>query len=296
MLPPDDVLNIYVGTDSWREIITAQGRVRATGTFSFISGMASMSLLATWAGLFLWSTATDRGRTLWLGGAAILAGLICAATAVSRSGTFLATGLVLGVVFLSRSRKFLILPLIGLAIFSSMTSSDDQSFDSPTVLTTAVIHRHASSDSIFDRATAMFEQLSMSVQGAPLGAGLGIGQVGGVAVTTGEWRLLVYEGELARIVLETGILGLVGTALLRLGVVLALFSVRSRLPTGAGRDSALTCALAVLLFLAGNTAFDHVASGFVWPLIALSFTWCDQQLSRQKKTLPTAALILTPAR
>jgi hypothetical protein len=277
-LPPDHVLNRYLGAGSADAVITDLGRVRATGTFSFISGMASMSLLVAWAGLFLQSTAGSRRHLYWLGLAGILSGLVCAAAAVSRSGAFLAIGLLLGgFLFSNFKSRLLVLLLIISAILVQVGSEDDGLSDPPAALATVVFQRHAQSDSILDRATGNFEQLSMAFQETPLGAGFGIGQVGGAAVAAGQRQLRAHEAEFARIITETGFLGIFGVLIIRLGVVLTLFSAWRHLPASADRTSVFISALAVLFFLVRNTAFDHVASGFTWPLVALSLAWADRR-------------------
>jgi hypothetical protein len=86
-LPRTHELNRYdTGTDEGKIAFNA-GHVRATGTFSYIGGMAIMSGFGAWAGMFL--VFPVLGRKNWvrcLGGAALVAGLICAAVAMSRSG------------------------------------------------------------------------------------------------------------------------------------------------------------------------------------------------------------------
>ncbi len=279
-LPPDHVLNRYIGAESADAVITDLGRVRATGTFSFISGMASMSLLGAWAGLFLQSTAGSRRHLYWLGLAGILAGLVCAAAAVSRSGAVLAIGLLLGgFLFSNFKSRLLVLLLIIPVVLVRVGSEDDGLSDPPAALATVVFQRHAQSDSIFDRATGHFEQLSTALRETPLGNGFGIGQAGGAYVSTGRHQLRVHEGELARIVTETGFLGVLGVLTIRLGVVLTLFSGWKYLPVSAERTGVFISALAVLFFLVRNTAFDHVASGFAWPLVALTLAWADRQLT-----------------
>ena len=74
------------------------GRVRASGTFSYISGMSAMSLATCWAGCFF-LLAPPRKK---IGYVFVLAGLTCAASALSRSGMFFSLALILSVLAFSK--------------------------------------------------------------------------------------------------------------------------------------------------------------------------------------------------
>ena len=112
-LPATHVLNKYLGDTGWRDVITDLGRVRATGTFSFISGMAAMTLVCVWSGMSL-RTLSTRARDQFLGLVTILAGFICGFAALSRSAVFLGLALVaVRLVFVGRDRQLLILIIVG---------------------------------------------------------------------------------------------------------------------------------------------------------------------------------------
>ena len=279
ILPKTHMLNIYADPDF--SVITFGGQVRAAGTIAFISGMASMSILAVWAGLLLHATAKAR-KDIIIGWIAVSAGLACACTAVSRSGLFLSLGFICIVFIFGRlkNKSFIFCAgfvLAALGLFYQQNLKGDRL--DPVSIATVVFERHRKSDSFMGRGAIWEDNFVEAISQAALGEGFGIGQVGGAYVATGESQLLRHEYELARIVSETGLIGLIGTLLLRIWIIYKLFSIWIRLPNSANRSGLFVCVIAVLIFLLRNNAFDHVASGFSWPLIAISMAWAIQQLN-----------------
>ena len=277
-LPVTHVLNKYVGDSSWTDVITDLGRVRATGTFSFISGMTAITVLSIWSGMSLRALSTNvRDQTLGL--VAVVGGFTSGLAALSRSAVFM--GLVLVAVrllFVGRDRSLLILIVVGVLGYGYL------SIDRPTsqtelevTLASGVFIRHSRSDSVLDRFSSWGAQLSDAVDEVPFGNGFGVNQIGGRAVETGRRVLLSYEAELARLVAEVGVLGVLGVLIVRIGLLLVLFRAWQDMVNSPARDALLLSIAALSLFFVSNTAFNHVAAGFVWPIAAIALSWASSE-------------------
>ena len=275
-LPVTHVLNKYLGDTGWTQIITDLGRVRATGTFSFISGMTAMTVVSIWAGMSLRTlSASIRDRILGL--AAIAAGLTCGFAALSRSAVFLGLALVaVRLVFVGRDRQLLILIIVGALGYSYLNiNRPTTQMELEVTLTSGVFVRHSRSDSVMDRLGSWGSQLADASESVPLGNGFGMNQIGGRAVDTGRRVLVSYEAELARLVAEIGLLGVVGVLVIRIGLLLALFHAWREMVESPTRDALLLSIVTLSLFFVSNTAFNHVAAGFVWPIAGIALAWAS---------------------
>jgi hypothetical protein len=85
--------------------------------------------------------------------------------------------------------------------------------------------------------------------------------------------LASYEAELARLVAEVGILGVLGVLFIRVGLLLALFHAWRGMAVSPTRDALFISMATLSLFFVSNTAFNHVAAGFVWPIAAMALAW-----------------------
>ena len=151
------------------------GRVRASGTFAFITGMASMALTASWAGVYFVLT-----RPRWKRGYIfILGGLTCASAALSRGGLFFSMALVAGVMLLTRRRLWSAVLLAALvAVLWFGVGGDDSVVEPGSMgLVEGTLVRHHRSDTVSERAGGLILGLWEALQGEPLGMGLGAGQV-----------------------------------------------------------------------------------------------------------------------
>jgi hypothetical protein len=273
-LPVTHVLNKYLGDTSWRDVITDLGRVRATGTFSFISGMAAMTVLCIWSGMSL-RTLSTRVRDQFLGLVTIVSGFICGFAALSRSAIFLGMALVaVRLIFVGRDSKLLILIVIGMLGYGYLSiNRPTTQLELEVTLASGVFVRHSRSDSVLDRLGSWGSQLAHASYDVPLGNGFGLSQIGGQAVDTGYRVLVSYEAELARLVAEVGVLGLLGVLIIRIGLLLALIQAWREMAESPTRDIVLLSIVTLSLFFVGNTAFNHVAAGFVWPIAAIALAW-----------------------
>jgi hypothetical protein len=155
-------------------------------------------------------------------------------------------------------------------------------------LTSGVFVRHSRSDSVLERLGSWGTQLSDASVAVPLGNGFGLNQVGGRAVDTGRRVLASYEAELARLVAEVGILGVLGVLIIRVGLLLTLFNAWREMAASPTRNALLVSIAALGLFFVTNTAFNHVAAGFVWPIAAIALAWAangKERLVRDRFTV-----------
>jgi len=215
-LPADNILNQQ--TTDFATSVEAVGRTRANGTFSFLSGMSDLCLLATWAGCTFLSY---RPRSP-LGYLYIVAGLTCSAVAMSRGGLLMSVAII-SLILICTARLRVVgigILLIILVMYSFRSNSFDAADEDDPGIYTAVLKRHSEAgDGIQERATSGYAiDFFYAISDVPFGVGLGQGQVGGQA-KTGENVLLVqadYEGEPGRVVFEIGFLGFLGFYAIRL--------------------------------------------------------------------------------
>jgi len=261
-LPASHVLNRYA-TDAM-DIATSPSGVRATGTFSYITGMAVFSLVGVWCGMVALSLARDIRQQIF-GAATLVAGVACGLASVSRGPVLMAAlmlvaWLTFSELWASKKARALagaLLLLGGAAVFD-LTSTI---FDLGQGLRLRV---ESANDSVSDRALGQFDDALEAIGLAPFGSGLGTEQIGRSAFTMGMLANVTFESQLPRIVLELGVLGLIGFLIVSIGAVAAL-QASKRCCTDGGEKAAL---LATQLFLIAsffsNIVFNHVASAFAW--------------------------------
>jgi hypothetical protein len=285
-LPGTHVLNRQL--DEFSRPVVFNGRVRASGTFTYISGMSALSLVACWAGCFF-LLAPPRRK---IGYVFVLAGLTCAAAALSRSGLFFSLALIVSVLALSQKGLSAAIGLgtalvVAAVIMGEFQDSDDPSASHTADLMTGTFSRHEVSDSVESRGEWMLVSVLDAIVEVPTGRGLGQGQQAENAVSSGRRRFSGYETEMARIVFEIGDLGLFGVLFFRAAVVLLLLG---SLFTAGESDTPLhylrkTSIAALALFLITNTAFNHVACTFCWTIAAVALATFEIEL-RQKANAP----------
>jgi len=235
---PDSLLN-RTATGEGEMLMSALGRVRTSGTFSFVVGVVAYFSMAS--GFLVWASLRRKvynTSLLFAGGTALVIGIAvsgsrsvvgaCAVVictllivlvlqpkAVNRFGRVLVAAVVLGYI-LTKTPIFNEGLNVLTTRFTDVAESEEQS------IVTGLISR-------------VFEGFTESVRIYPtapfLGYGLGIGTNAGAKIVTGQTNFLLAEGEWARLIFESGpILGL-AFILWRCGVIvhiglLCLKSVR----------------------------------------------------------------------
>lgn len=265
-LPPGHWLNRYDLEST--NVVQQFGHVRAVGTFSYIAGMASMANLGTCAGacLFLTGGGIRRG----LGVAGVVSGLVCSLLAMSRIG-FIPCLLTLAIspLCFGRRKEMIYVGILAVIAMWLVGGTDHDNAGEAGVYDVAM-KRFDHADTTSDRIAYFIQDFTGGISAAPLGTGLGCGQVGGYEARGEKFNMKQYcESEFGRIVMEIGVLGFAAVLAMR---VRAIWMVAAELRAHPGRRLLALCAAALpFLALSGiiNLAFDHVRSSFFWAVVAL---------------------------
>lgn len=271
--PSTSWINSYVGGSL--EGVASTGfsdRIRATGTFSYITGLGMASILGVSAGIIALAV-TSSNLVRILGMLGIASGLTLALATVSRGPILLCLAL-LGLALLILSRKYAGLLIVGLfatlvfapELYHVFTSEDSPEF------TSAVFLRSKSADQILERVSVPFYDLYDNVLASPLGNGLGIGQT-----ATRKWESgrAVIESEWARIVFEIGIFGFLGFTLTYLGAIYVIFSASRGITNKTYRTISIFIIVLLIGLLWTGVAFNHVTSAFFWLVFAATLFLID---------------------
>lgn len=223
---PDAFVNRTAGGEG-EMMLSALGKVRTAGTFSFVTGIVSYFALAT--GFLVWSVLRRTVYKNWLLAAAGSALIMGVAVSGSRSvvGACLVVVASLVVVLVLRpdavnrfGQTLMVVLVLGFIVTRTPVFKEGLS-----VLTTRFSEVAEASDQSVTRGLVMrvlgdFEEAFFVLGKAPfLGYGLGIGTNAGAKFLTGRSGFLLTEGEWSRIFLEIGpVLGLAYVAL-RCGLV-----------------------------------------------------------------------------
>jgi hypothetical protein len=244
-------------------------RVRATGTFSYITGFGEFAPAAVWAGIVTFTLGRTK-RERWLGYAAVVAGMCCAFVTVSRAVAIISLGLVVvwAVVGGNVGRKIQVAVTIGTAAFALLFLTGR--WDDASEIATTVYQRHASvsqshgaGDTILHRLWYTFIVPLDAIAMAPFGNGLGSEQGGRMFKSGLAWT---FEGAWGRMIMEVGLPGLFGFVL-TLGVVFAPLKAAYWKNPQNERKTVLAVTFAALLARAVvGFQFGHVAAYFFWSM------------------------------
>ena len=207
---PDDFINRGAAT-GMTQIASAGGKIRPSGTFSFITGAAEyLSLVATF---LLYGLFQNKVYPYWLliiSGISIVLGL---AVSGSRSALGLVGGVLICLIagllvrpaLIGKSYKFLV--LIGVVYFGiSFIPFFDQGIEIFSARVETANSAEASSGGIVSRFFNGFLNPFSQVDRIPLlGFGLGMGTNVGAVLLTGKAQFLLSEGEWGRVIFESGL-------------------------------------------------------------------------------------------
>lgn len=261
-LPADHILNRYAADTS--EITEVTSGVRATGTFSYITGLSVISTVGIWAGLMLISFR----RNLWyqlFGLAVIASGFGCGLVSVSRGPILAGVGIVTvwmlssGALSLLNFRSLIAGTMFfALVVFFGLNTTFYK-------LQEGLIERHETSDDTLEgRTLGQLDEALEAMNHAPIGSGLGTEQIGGNYYKSGTMEFTTYESQLPRLVLETGIVGFAGFLLVNAGAILALQAAKRETATRSWKSVLFATQLMLLPLFYINVVFNHTASAFVW--------------------------------
>ena len=296
-LPGDHFLNKYA--TEMENVVELDSGVRATGTFSYISGLGVMSGVGVWAGLALLSLS----RRPWeqVGGyVALAAGLGCGLASVSRGPVVIDLAMVVVWMVASRVGHRLIGRSVLAVVLVAGLAWGIGSVATFSRLGQDLLKRNEQAgDTIQERAFGQLAEAGEAIESEVQGRGLGTEQVGGNYARSGEMTFTTYESQLPRIVLETGVAGLVGFLVICGGALWAL--QRARREASAREENAMLLATQLLLLpmFYSNIIFNHTTSAFVWMIFAVVLAnvapraATTKQPSREKfksKSSPSAAV------
>jgi hypothetical protein len=277
-LPGEHFVNKQVTGGNVTESV---GRIRAHGTFSYITGMADMAVMGSWAGcVLLLKRPIPKFAYLFT-----VAALICPLAALSRSGLVFSLGLLTSVLVFSKGGFRAALPLAGLCIALGLflsTREEDSARESHIV--NGIMKRHKESDSFAERAGGIWSEISRATVDNPLGTGLGAGQIAArIDLEGGVRQLRGFESEPGRIIYEIGMLGWTAVLFFRLWILGVLWKSSMRTADGSDWFGNVRKAsmVALAMFFAMNTAFDHVASFLAWIVAASALATIEIEWSQR---------------
>lgn len=217
------------------QITSAGGKIRPSGSFSFITGAAQYLSLVT--SFLLYGLFQNKIYPYWLLTASSVGLVLSLAVSGSRTALGLVGGVLISLMvgllirpaFIRKSYKFLV--LVGVVYFGiSFIPFFNQGIEIFSARIESANSVEASSGGfvtrIFKGFLDPFENLD---QIPPLGHGLGMGTNVGAVLLTGKAQFLLAEGEWARIIFESGfVIGLL-YILLRIAIVgrLGWLSIKS---------------------------------------------------------------------
>jgi hypothetical protein len=272
------VLNKYVSVETVGGIATfgLGGRVRITGTFSYISGMTTFCILNLSLAIgLLVSAVTSPGRR-WVAGVVLM--LVYAVVGpMTGSRSVLAmplAGLPFVVAELARrrginSRLVTGVVLAGFAGLIIMQTSAAAGW-------TAFIERVTTTSDASSRVGLMFSGPIRHLELAgPFGYGAGSTHQAAPRLVPGtapySWLpTQQFEDELGRVALELGAVGFVLFLALKIGAVLLAIRAMRRARDPASLTIAVTAVIFCSSHFAGNIVFNVVGAVFFWGLLAVS--------------------------
>jgi hypothetical protein len=267
-LPADHILNTY--SDTSLDVVQIEESVRATGTFSYITGLSVMSTFAVLAGLSLMSEA--RAFSLGVGGIAVIGGIGCGLVSVSRAPILMAAVIILGWLLFSGFVQARLVQAVGSLCVIAVIINFTVGSDFLAKYTSVILNRNAEAQQNETLSSRTIEPLLETfdvMDAAPLGIGLGSEQVAGVWATTGKANFARFEAPWPRLVLETGILGALGFAITSIGTLLVLWTAAKNACCTAQRGIMVATLFTAASFFATNVIFNHISSGMLWPIIGL---------------------------
>lgn len=267
-LPREHFLNRYA--ISQVNIVALDSGVRATGTFSYITGLEIMSSVGVWAGLVVLSGSAESWRRQLYGVMIIAAGLGCGLASVSRAPVLVDAAMLAFWLLASWFRNSLrlggVLEAVALAALvlwaGGLLSRFSQMGD-------AIWKRQQDAGDTFrERVFGQIEVTGQLLTEVPFGVGLGTEQIAGNYVVNHSLTFKTFEAQFPRLVMETGVCGLLGFITIAFGAIAALQAAKKQ---DASREQwavlVATQLLLIALFYTG-VVFNHIASAFAWMLFA----------------------------
>jgi hypothetical protein len=278
------VINRYTTVGEYVATSGVSQRVRATGTFSYISGFGEFAAVAVWAAIVTLTLARTQRERL-LGAAGLVAAFACAFVTVSRSVALTAVGLVAVWAFAGGKygRKAQAALTVALVLFAIVIVTEQ--WNAAGEIATTVYTRHVTGrDTFAHRFWYNFIHPLDAIGNSPIGEGLGSQQVMKSLSENARRERAMFESAWGRVIMEIGALGLIGF-LITLCLVLAPLSRAYR---STSRGEAATILAVTLAALSARALmgfqFNHVAAYFYWAMAAAALA-----LANRPEPAPMAA-------
>ena len=280
---PDALVNRTAGGEG-EMLMSAMGKVRTAGPFSFVIGVVAYFSLAT--GYLVWAVLKQGMYKNWLlalaGGSLLIGIAVSGSRSVVGACAVVVASLVV-VIFLrpdviNRFGKVLIATLVlGFIVTRTPVFREGVSVMSTRFNEVAEATEQSIAQDVMSRALSGFEDGLFVLTKAPFfGYGLGIGTNAGAKLLTGRSVFLLMEGEWPRVILESG--PLIGIAYLMWRCALV-----ARIGWLSFKSAALGNLLPLLLFASG---FLPMISGqFGQPtILGFAVFSCGLALAATKET------------
>ena len=244
-------------------------RVRATGTFAYITGFGEFAELAVWAGIVTFSVAqTPRDR--WLGYLGLCAGLCCALVTVSRAVVIicivqLAAWAIYGGQMGQKLKTAAAIVIVSLTVLVVTGRLDEASEITSTVY---LRHEAAKNETLAGRLWYHFILPLNAIEWAPMGNGLGGEQAARNIIATNVGPASTFESPWGRTIMELGIIGCLGF-LFTLGSAFVPWKAAYKmLPVGGEKAAFAVTGAALATRALLGFQFNHVAAYFFWAMTA----------------------------
>jgi hypothetical protein len=154
---------------------------------------------------------------------------------------------------------------------ASFGSDPGPAASSETGIGQALFERQRQNSEVMERLAGTFMGLPLACVEFPSGKGLGLAQNGQMLVATGEAAIVFHEYDLARVVYEVGVVGMLAVLLLRLSFLVLTWQSLVFPAPSARRwlDLRRAGLAAVAAWAVGQTCFNHVGCTFAWLVAAV---------------------------
>jgi hypothetical protein len=251
--------------------------VRATGTFSYIAGLAAFSIFAF--SLLLWrAVGTRNGRERRIAWVGVVAAIACGILTGARA-TVVSEGVVLlGLPLVSRSARHTFLALLCFAVAAGAVT-----LALPDAVFGLVQRWELAGDTTFGRITGEGLKSDYWDLIAKYPLGIGMGAVGGYsAFVNGESNLseLGFDHGGSKAVVETGALGY--CAMILIWLTSARMFWRGAMSRSASFRLSTACLGILPLYqVCSNIWYDHNATALYWMLLGLWLSTDSRVFSRK---------------
>jgi hypothetical protein len=291
--PAGSWINRYIRTDDVSLIATAglEGRVRITGSFSYISGMVAFAVFnISLAGGLILSGLKRGGFVLWAGTALLFLTLVVAPMTGSRGVIYLPTiaFVLLAIQAVRQGRVnvrvigFLLVAgtlaslALGTWLFAGWTSLSQRA--------------SGSTDARARIEDVILGPVSRAQEAGLTGFGVGTTHQAAPYLVPGrlpyEWLPSPnFEEENGRVALETGIIGLVLYLLVKLRLCIIAFQALNRSRSSWEICWTATAFLFMLDYVISGTIFNGVAGAMFWPLAGIALAIWSRQAEGSGATL-----------